>query len=333
MPVGCGNGGRTGSQTERSSYLLVSSSLTGTRTAANTDVRQSALTTTTGLAPCTIAGTAGLCLTPTQARGKVVSLSLVQTVMETPPVRLFGTGEGLDRDGRISLAGFDLANPVGIPARELCKRSNPARHSRRWTRFWGTSTSKFPWTTSSGRCDWRSIRSPSPPIRVVMCSDAHRIETIAKNGAVIDGAPDFARGDVMYCQKGAASDECAPTDFSWMDSASHAFVTTRPASPHRLDALVDRTSLSATINYDLGEFVFFPGITDAASATPEALLNVVTLAPIHGRQVLGPGPGGGAFSSATLTLMLGHEASPSCGGPTEGPDGGTATGGSGGQGP
>jgi hypothetical protein len=377
--TGCG-GSKGGG--ERSSYLMVSSTLGYAGPAAHgVGTRQGSLTGTEGLAACKIADTAGSCLTPSAASGKVVSLSLGHAVAGAGGaqggVRLFGSGEGLNRDGRLTLAPFDLKHPAMIPGEGTLQEALPGTSFTQLDTLFGylevqlALDQKF-WTV-------RFLFYPQPlenDATVTRCVDSHRLESIAQNGAVIAGSPAFERGDVMYCAKDTSDEPCAPGDFKWLDMASHAFVVERPAAPRKLDFIAEHgiecklypegptdanhlqpgelrfngfhmgslftsplplwaeldacnkkfhtpladgtvdsgTSLAVVLNYDLENFVFFPGVTDVATASEQDLLAAVTLVPIYAREKLGEGPAAGEYSHVTAVATLGHDAVPACSG-------------------
>lgn len=382
-----GNGGTGGGErAERASYFLTSSSL------AATSPRLLTLAQTTDRArPCTVAGTAGTCVTPTRARGKVVNLSLSRSGIRSPgdptppaqgpddlrPARLFGGGEGFDRNGNVSLAAFDLGAPRAIPGDGALQDHAAGTTFDGLDTLFGYLDVQVP---LGGRFfTLRFAFYPQPladdPL-VKMCVSETQRQNIARNGTLVDGAPAFERGDVLFCEKTTADEECAAGDFKWLDTGSGTLAPTRPGSPRRIDFVVregiecrlhpegptagnhyqpgelrlngfrmgarlgtpvavwarhemcnkvfamkdpsgkvlEGTSLSATINYDLSGFVFLPGVANLAAASLPELLAAVTLAPVYARDKLGPGPASSMFGEASVTLALGNEPHAPCGG-------------------
>jgi hypothetical protein len=245
---GSGNG-----RGERSSYYLTSSSLAGPKKSHTASL---ALTVGAGAKTCSIAGTPGLCVTPTRARGMVVNLSLGQAAaggptpgapppsngppQPMPPARLFGGGEGLDREGKISFGPFDLAAPKAIPGEGNLPDTKPGTTFGTLDTLFGYLDVQVPlgdkfWTVRFAFYPQPLAEDPT----VKMCVDQARLANIAKNGDVIPGAPAFGRGDVMYCEKAVQTDECTPADFKWLDPASASLVAARPAKPRQLDFIVN----------------------------------------------------------------------------------------------
>jgi hypothetical protein len=267
--VSCGSGSSGGNR-ERSTYLMVSSTLGYTAPAAHgVGTRQGSLTSAQGLAPCNVADTTGSCLTPSAASGKVVNLSLGHTVAElggmqgTPGVRLYGSGEGLDRDGRLTLAPFDLKNPQMIPGEGTLQEAAVGSAFTQLDTLFGyievqlALEQRF-WTV-------RFLFYPQPlenDETIKACVDSHRLDAIAQNGAVIAGSPAFERGDVMYCAKDTVDEACAPSDFKWLDTASHAFVSERPTAPRRLAFIVE---------HGIECLLYAEGPTDANHGQPGVL--------------------------------------------------------------
>lgn len=253
MPSGQGQGGQQGAQSgraERASYLLTSSSLPPATAPRIVTPGLLALTVGPGSKPCTIAGTQGLCVTPTRARGMVVNLSLGQGDTQptpgapagppnAPPGRLFGSGEGLDREGKIALAPFDLAAPKPIPG-EGALQDRPAGTSyAQLETLFGYMDVQVPLDNKFYTLRFAFYPQPiAEDPAAKMCADANRLQNIAKNGAVIPGAAPFQRGDVLFCEKAAQADECAAGEFKWMDAATMQLVATRPAKPRQLDFIV-----------------------------------------------------------------------------------------------
>ena len=247
-----GQEGGGGQRAERASYYLLSSSLQPLVAGGNASTR-SALIVGPGSSPCTIAGTQGVCLTPTRARGMVVNLSLgqgsTQPMPGAPPgppgpsdarpARLFGFGEGLDREGKIALAPFDLGNPRAIPGAGALQDASPGTNFALLDTLFGymdvqvALDNKY-WTLRFAFYPQPIAEDPAAK----MCADKGLLERIAQNGAVIPGAPPFARGDVLFCEKANAAEECAPGDFKWLDASNAQLVATRPAQPRQLDFIV-----------------------------------------------------------------------------------------------
>jgi hypothetical protein len=251
MPSGQGQGGQLGApmaRGERTSYLLTSSSLKSAT--APRIITPLALTIGPGSKPCTIAGTQGLCVTPTRARGMVVNLSLGQGAgqpnpgappgpTDGRPARLFGSGEGLDRDGKIALAPFDLAAPKAIPGEGNLQDLPAGTNFTQLETLFGYMDVQVPLDGKFYTLRFAFYPQPiAEDATAKMCADANRLQNIAKNGAVIPGAAPFARGDVLFCEKAAQSDECAVADFKWMDATSSQLVATRPSKPRQLDFIV-----------------------------------------------------------------------------------------------
>ncbi len=371
-------GPRGGNGRERSAYFLTSSSLAKT----------SALGLTLGsAAPCVVAGSQGLCVTPLRARGKVVNLSLAigesepgpggapaPHVPDRRPIRLFGSGEGLDRDGRVLLEAFDLAAPRAIPGQGALTDATPGSSFGGLDTLFGLVDVQIAIDASFYTLRFAFYPQPLADDPVVKsCVDAKLLERIAANGALVEGGPSFARGDVLVCEKSAAGDECAPGDFRWIDRDTLALSPTRPARPRQIQHIVDQgivcrmnpggpnegnhnqpgelslngfrmgarltqpvalwarhetcnttfstreagatvdgTSLSATVNYDLTGFVFFPGLTEATQMTSAAVLGAATLGPLAAVERLGPGPAASATMKATVSVALGKEPHAPC---------------------
>ncbi len=245
-----GNGSTNG-RPERSSYFLTSSSLA--KTSAKVIGAQALMLGPGAAKPCKVAETQGLCVTPTQARGKIVNLMLGQGASNpggpsggpptgggpaggAPPARLFGSGEGLDRDGKINLAAFDLGAPQAIGGEGNLPDVRPGTSFAQLDTTFGYMDVQLPiddkfWTL-------RFAFYPQPiaeDTAVKMCAEANYRQRIAQNGAFVDGAAAFAHGDVLYCEKASASEACAPGDFKWMDAGTGTFTATRPAQPRQID--------------------------------------------------------------------------------------------------
>lgn len=183
-------------------------------------------------------GVDGQCVTPLNISGLAASINLGSSLGGGDgPARLFGGtfGASLDRNGEFEVYPFDFANP--IPMQGESNLEDQSDKDFEWNmiavyvatmdikmqlkgEYW---TLRYAFTTQSA--------SNEPLIE--SCVDEHYFESIEQNSRISD--IDFYEGDVMLCRKSSETDECADTDFLWLDLDTETFTATRPNNPFQHD--------------------------------------------------------------------------------------------------
>lgn len=325
--------GRSGAPPASSTLTMESTSLQASR---------AALVGRTGAALgglCVRSGESGACRTPTRVAGYVGAVMLAASEPDARglgPARLLGRSVhlGIDRDGIVEVAPFDLAAPTTIPGEDALGGFEGVRHD-----ILGLGLAQLDVQVAVGGVFWNlRFNFVSQPLTLepeyLTCLDEHVRERYAASSKIDPMGPDLYRGDVLVCKKSSSEETCTWSDYQWYDTASRSFTSERPPSPwsfrdllqpptcdsetqpdgsvrsnadangHKLWAeLMTPFELSAEyrcggaryshndggettagsaidsrIDFEMSNFVFFPGLVDPDTASDETIVQSLTLA-------------------------------------------------------